>query len=273
MRKGFAIEGYIQEDGTVRPLEHYDDTELREKIQTNTDNIDNLDSRVDALEEHDDTKADKVEGATEDNFASLDENGNLQDSGKSPDDFASASHSHSKIIKTKDTITPVMEVNHYTPSTAPKQSYVGKGYLRLAIEDLSEVEFERKAIIDWGNIGNLARVLKDKCAYEYTGQLTIENDGNILPVRQEQDVETGLNTFIDNTIEQTIYMAVAVLNKNNHTANTACAIWWNTVGDTKHVHISVGSYLLEATRDDSGSDPEWGTSFEVNDISYFLETV
>lgn len=50
MKAGFAVEGYIREDGSIRPLEHYDDTELRAKIQTNTDNIDNIDSRVEALE-------------------------------------------------------------------------------------------------------------------------------------------------------------------------------------------------------------------------------
>lgn len=51
MKKGFAVEGYIQQDGTIRPLEHYDDTELREKIQNNTNDIENLDGRVTALEE------------------------------------------------------------------------------------------------------------------------------------------------------------------------------------------------------------------------------
>lgn len=50
MKKGFAVEGFIREDGTVQPLVGYDDTELREKIQKNTDDIDNLDSRVDAIE-------------------------------------------------------------------------------------------------------------------------------------------------------------------------------------------------------------------------------
>lgn len=50
MKKGFAVEGFIREDGTVKPLVGYDDTELREKIQKNTDDIDNLDSRVDAIE-------------------------------------------------------------------------------------------------------------------------------------------------------------------------------------------------------------------------------
>ena len=97
MKKGTAMEGFIREDGTVRPIEHYDDTELRGKIQTNTDNISNLDSRVAELEEHggveDPTKADKVENATAGNLASLDENGNLQDSGLSAEHVGEEIHS------------------------------------------------------------------------------------------------------------------------------------------------------------------------------------
>jgi hypothetical protein len=40
------------------------------------------------------SKADKVPDATEDNFASLDTEGNLKDSGKSPADFADVNHTH-----------------------------------------------------------------------------------------------------------------------------------------------------------------------------------
>jgi hypothetical protein len=101
MKKGTAMEGFIREDGTIRPIEHYDDTELRGKIQTNTDNISNLDSRVTELEEHgveDPEKADKVVGATAGNLATLDENGNLQDSGYKPSDFAPTIHTHTSLV-------------------------------------------------------------------------------------------------------------------------------------------------------------------------------
>ena len=59
MKKGLAVEGFIREDGTVGPLQTYDDTELRGKIQKNVDEIDNLKSsvsdltdRVEDIEEH-----------------------------------------------------------------------------------------------------------------------------------------------------------------------------------------------------------------------------
>lgn len=51
---------------------------------------------------HDD-KADKVTGATAGNFAGLDENGNLTDSGKKAADFATAGHTH-EITATDDDI-------------------------------------------------------------------------------------------------------------------------------------------------------------------------
>lgn len=49
---------------------------------------------ADILAVNTDGKADKVAGATEDNFASLDDTGNLKDSGYSAANFASVSHTH-----------------------------------------------------------------------------------------------------------------------------------------------------------------------------------
>lgn len=76
MKKGYAIEGYIVEDKTLRPIEKYDDTELRGKIQTNTDNIDNLDSRVSALEH-----GAIIGGVTPGNLAAFDDEGKIVDGG------------------------------------------------------------------------------------------------------------------------------------------------------------------------------------------------
>lgn len=45
-----AVEGYILPDGTVKPLETYDDTELREEIRKLKVEIDNLKSRTSNLE-------------------------------------------------------------------------------------------------------------------------------------------------------------------------------------------------------------------------------
>ena len=51
-----------------------------------------------------DGKADKVSNATANNFAGLDANGNLKDSGKKESDFASASHTHSAADITSGTL-------------------------------------------------------------------------------------------------------------------------------------------------------------------------
>ena len=52
-------------------------------------------------------KADKVSGATNNNFAALDANGNLKDSGKKASDFADAAHTHTTGIAT-DSGTPAV---------------------------------------------------------------------------------------------------------------------------------------------------------------------
>lgn len=61
-------------------------TDMTEAVQTSLGKADT------ALQSHQDItgKADKVSGATADNFAGLDGNGNLKDSGKSASDFATA---------------------------------------------------------------------------------------------------------------------------------------------------------------------------------------
>lgn len=178
MKKGTAMEGFIREDGTVRPIEHYDDTELRGKIQTNTDNINNLDSRVTELEEHggveDPTKADKVIGATAGNLASLDADGNLQDSGKAIDQSPTANSANlvtSGGVKTAldekadnihtlkysdgsyESSISVGKLNRDDDELDGAQVY-GKDAIRLAV-------YGNRVYIDGNNINNLKRALED----------------------------------------------------------------------------------------------------------------
>lgn len=153
MKKGMAMEGFILPDGTVKPSYVYDDAEVKAAIQTNKDNIDNLDSRVDALEEHggaeDPTKADKVVGATSGNLASLDENGNLQDSGKKPADFANAIHIHNEIVET--------DADYGGESRVKCRNYEGAGSIKFYVQDGQGEVLDSE--INTGNIANLNRAL------------------------------------------------------------------------------------------------------------------
>lgn len=54
-------------------------------------------------------KADKVSGATNNNFAALDSNGNIKDSGKKTSDFATAGHTHSEIALGEDNFVSATE--------------------------------------------------------------------------------------------------------------------------------------------------------------------
>lgn len=51
-------------------------------------------------------KADKVQNATNGNLAALNENGNLEDSGKKPSDFAEAEHTHEEYVEKPENVSP-----------------------------------------------------------------------------------------------------------------------------------------------------------------------
>ena len=84
----------------------------------------------------------KVPGATSGNLASFDAEGNLQDSGKKPADFAEAGHSHSVILD----------------ASAESSISIDEGIISIAIEgEGSGGETE----INGDNISNLHRALED----------------------------------------------------------------------------------------------------------------
>jgi hypothetical protein len=168
MKKGTAMEGFIREDGTIRPIEHYDDTELRGKIQTNTDNISNLDSRVTELEEHggveDPTKADKVENATAGNLASLDEEGNLQDSGKAID-LSPTANSANLVTSggVKAALDGKRQIRQDDPDTlghaiVSATANDGDVYIMLSVREDDDIKYVR---VTHDNMPNLQRALED----------------------------------------------------------------------------------------------------------------
>lgn len=84
----------------------------------------------------------KVPGSTSGNLASFDAEGNLQDSGKKPDDFALAGHSHSAIMD----------------ASTESNISIDEGTISIVIEgEGSGGETE----INANNIGNLHRALQD----------------------------------------------------------------------------------------------------------------
>lgn len=82
----------------------------------------------------------KVPGATADNFASFNEEGNLQDSGKKPANFAPAGHSHSAIIDT----------------SSESNISIDEGTISIVIEGEGS---GGETQINANNIGNLHRAL------------------------------------------------------------------------------------------------------------------
>lgn len=90
-----------------------------------------------------DKKADKVTGATADNFASLDADGNLKDSGKKPSDFEPAD---TKILKQGDVVNDTTTGGIDVPLSAEQ----GKK-LRQEVNDTLEILDDRTQIHDTTN--------------------------------------------------------------------------------------------------------------------------
>ena len=294
MKKGLAVEGFIREDGTVQPMEQYDDTELRGKIQTNTDNISNLDSRVTELEEHggveDPTKADKVENATAGNLASLDENGNLQDSGKKPSDFAEDDHEHHYIADFSGS-------DNCGASVSVGEGEQGVGGISLIVKGDGQSTDYKRAEIDYSNIDNLNRALvtpsstpenntnkliTSKAVYDaiatrapYCGSsISIESDGNgNLPISNGGNAERDLNEFVSNTEVGKLYNIIINFYKpNTYVHSYPGIVYWeiSSLDDTV-VHIYVGDYHFMATKAE-GADAWEQEEFDKFKISSFLET-
>ena len=87
-------------------------TETIDSIKEIQEELDKLGEAV-QLEEQFAKKADKVTGATAGNFAGLDENGNLTDSGKKAADFAAAVHTHvvANITDFEDGVTGLIQTS------------------------------------------------------------------------------------------------------------------------------------------------------------------
>lgn len=105
-------------------------------------------------------KADKVENAVAGNIASLDSEGNLQDSGKKPANFAPAVHSHSVILD----------------ASTESSISIDEGIISIEIErEGSGGETE----INASNIGNLHRALEKPDTTPTSGSAKLVTSGGV----------------------------------------------------------------------------------------------
>ena len=124
-------------------------------------------------------KADKVSGATADNFASLDANGNLQDSGYNNSSFAPASHTHTKsditdtpwawtdVDKTGSSINDIADVSITSPSAGHYLRYDGTNWVNSSIQaaDLPSHTHTKSDITDtpwaWSDVDKAGSSIND----------------------------------------------------------------------------------------------------------------
>lgn len=180
-----------------------------------------------ALQEHQDItgKADKVTGATAGNFAGLDANGNLTDSGKKATDFATAAQGEKadNAVQKGEDITIEKEIDGITPST--KLDYEGlyidddegtttrtsAGQIHLHVDGTGDAYYEANNIkfenadsgeqielnlstgLNFSNSGEQANYTKSgfNATNDGAGAVTLDVDGLSI---QEQDEEGNLVT-------------------------------------------------------------------------------
>ena len=219
-----------------------------------------------------------VSGATEGNLPQFDAAGNIQDSGKKPADFALVGHSHSAILDT---------------STESSISIEAGGISIFIQGEGSGGETE----INANNIGNLHRALvtpssipendatkliTSKAVYDaittkapyYGSTISIESDGNgNLPISNGGNVERNLNNFVSNTEVGKLYNIIVDFHKPNTYGNSYSGIaYWHIDGQGNDtiVRICVGDYIFQATKGYGTTMWESG-AFDKFKISTFLE--
>ena len=180
-----------------------------------------------------------VSGATEGNLPQFNAAGNIQDSGKKPADFALVGHSHSAILDT---------------STESRIS-IQEGGINIFIQGEGS---GGETDIDANNIGNLHRALvtpssipendatkliTSKAVYDaittkapyYGSTISIDSDGNgNLPISNGGDVERDLNNFVSNTEVGKLYNIIVYFYKPTtygKSGNSYSGIaYWNIEG-------------------------------------------
>ena len=219
-----------------------------------------------------------VSGATEGNLPQFDAAGNIQDSGKKPADFALVGHLHSAILDTS------------TESSISVQ----EGGINIFIQGEGS---GGETDINANNIGNLHRALvtpssipendatkliTSKAVYDaittkapyYGSTISIESDGNgNLPISNGGNVERDLNNFVSNTEVGKLYNIIVYFYKPTTYAHSYLGIaYWN-ISDQENdtiVSIYVGDYIFNAIKVQGAAMWESG-AFDKFKISTFLE--
>ena len=218
-----------------------------------------------------------VSGATEGNLPQFDAAGNIQDSGKKPADFALVGHSHSAILDT---------------STESRIS-IQEGGINIFIQGEGS---GGETDINANNIGNLHRALvtpssipendatkliTSKAVYDaittkapyYGSTISIESDGNgNLPISNGGNVERDLNDFVSNTEIGKLYNIIVDFHKPNTNGHSylGIAYWHISDQDDTIVRIYVGDYIFQAMKPQGATMWEQ-LSFDKFKMSTFLE--
>ena len=218
-------------------------------------------------------KADKVTGATAGNFASLDSNGNLTDSGKNAADFATADHDHDSDYADKtatethiaDTDAHIQSGERASWSTAATTAAANAAAIQLLNKTDGTVGSVKKTVDDAIEALDLANTYAAKDhnhddAYDAKGSAKAVSDyvGTFTAVGDETTVVGYINAKIGAIPEQTDYAVTVTESTPTGYAKaytfTQCGSEITTINIPKDMVVESGTV---ETKTEAG---EWGDS-------------
>lgn len=269
----------IQADLTeFKDVEEADFIEWYEAIKNRIDAItaEMLQDQIDAL---DSGKADKVSGATNNNFAGLDSNGNLKDSGKKASDFQTALNlssatatgnplsftTDSKQVANNTTVNyAVTQSGSGDPSPSNVRPFVGQNALKLAVP--------RKNLWSLGDVSGTQQKYFTSGAFAEipAGTITV----SAIVTSADTDSNISRITFYDRT--NTTKLGQVDLTRGSRASETItidqpCGVIYFNASDTK-AHGSGDTFSYTDIQIELG---ETATAYEpynpITDISILLD--
>lgn len=222
-----TVDTFFQGEGIEETL----DTLI--EIQTKLKELVEMDSTLDGIiDEHTTNKANKVVNATENHFAGLSRDGDLIDSGKNADDFATADHNHDNVYKRlQNAVTETGDVDKTLKISQNAQGVITAEAVDIAIDHEQVTDFDT-AVQDIANGMDFAN---NDTVNAIAGRVdTLETNS---ATKAELENKPGSKVEIDGTARGEVF------NITNTNFNHAISNWSQASGKS----TSAGSYVFNIT--------------------------
>lgn len=216
-------------------------------------------------------KADKVENVVAGHLASLDENGNLQDSGKKPTDFAAAKHTHSYLTDVGQVSMNAVERDHQSATIVCDSEDEGGPYVSITLEDeISSHPMREDVRIDLDNIGNLHRALVTPSSIpenDATKLITSKAVYDAMAVRAPYYDGEVIIRHLDDTIQYPF-------DRDSDVKNKVIALY-NAIPKNTYVlcRVTLDNNDYEGSQDDFVTVPAFAYATEVQEDTWNVDII